>query len=134
MAHESSVIVGSGLNPLKDTTPVNATTNERHLRGTQVVVVNPEDGSAGGSGLVTAVTVSTLATKLPLTPLVYRRAIALANQSQSVTLYIGFGPEVTTSNGFPIGPGATMPMDINGEIEVYGIANSSVDVRVLELS
>jgi hypothetical protein len=134
MAHESSVIVGSGLNPLKDTTPVNATTNERHLRGTQVVVVNPEDGSAGGSGLVTAVSVSSTAVKLPTTPLVYRRAVAVANQSTSVTLYIGFSPDTTTANGFPIGPGATMPMDVNAEIEIYGIADSTVDVRVLELS
>jgi hypothetical protein len=134
MAQESSVIVGSGLNPLKDAVPVNTTTGERHLRGTQVVVVNPEDASAGGSGLVTPVTVSTTAVKLPATPLPYRRAMAIANQSSSVTLYIGFDPSVTTSTGFPLGPGVTMPVDLNGSVQIYGIATSSIDVRVLELS
>ena len=53
MAYEATSIVGSGINPLKKQLPVNATTNRRNLRGTSVVLINPEDASAGGSGVTT---------------------------------------------------------------------------------
>ena len=133
MAHESTAIVGSGIAPLKKQLLVNPTTQERHLRGTQVVVVNPEDGSAGGSGLVTAVSVGATAVKLPTTPLRGRRAIAVFNNS-SAPLYVGFSPNVTTGNGWPIPAGSSLPMDINGQVELYGIASSTLDIRILELS
>lgn len=133
MARESSAIVGSGINPLKTLVCVNNTTKERHLRGTQVVLINPEDASAGNSGVATQLTVSTSAAKLPTTPMKYRRAIAIFNNS-SETLYIGFDPSVTTGNGWPIPASSSLPMDINAAVEVYGIASSSIDVRILELS
>lgn len=135
MAYESSVIVGSGINPLKKTLLPNSTTKERYLRGTQVVVLNPEDGSAGGSGLVTAITVNTAAVKLPSSPLVYRRAISICNNSASNTLYVGFGPEVETGSGWPIPAGTTISMDINGQVVIYGVSDiAGTDVRILELS
>lgn len=133
MAFESSVVVGSGIAPLKKQLPVNPTTLERHLRGTQVVVLNPEDGSAGGSGLVTAISVGAVAVKLPTTPMRGRRAIAVFNNS-SAALYVGFSPSVTTGTGWPVPAGTSLPMDINAEVELYGIAGSTVDVRILELS
>lgn len=134
MAFESSVIVGSGIAPLKKHLPINAKSHERHLRGTQVVLINPEDSSAGGSGIVTAVTVGSSAVKLPTTPLVGRRAMAVFNASTSVTLYVGFDPNVTTGTGWPVPPSTSLPMDLNAQVELYGIAASSIDVRVLELS
>ncbi|MHA2063075.1 MAG: hypothetical protein ACXABY_01720 [Candidatus Thorarchaeota archaeon] len=135
MAYESSVIVGSGIGPLKKLLCPNSTTKERHLRGTQVVVINPEDGSAGGSGLVTAVTVNETAVQLPSSPLVYRRAISICNNSALNTLYIGFGPELQTGTGWPIPAGTTISMDVNGQVVVYGISDGAgTDVRILELS
>lgn len=133
MAFESSVVVGSGIAPLKKQLPINQTTHERHLRGTQVVVLNPEDGSAGGSGLVTALSVGGTAVKLPTTPMRGRRAIAVFNNS-AATLYVGFSPNVTTGTGWPVPQGTSLPMDINSDVELYGIAGSTLDVRILELS
>ena len=137
MAREGSTIVGSGINPLKKDLCVNRTTQERHLGGTQVVVTNAEDASAGGSGLVTVLTVDTTAVKLPEPPLKYRRAISILNNSTNPNriLYIGFDSSVSTGTGFPIPPGATLPLQVNGQVEVYGIgATTGTDVRILELS
>lgn len=137
MAYESSIIVGSGQNPLKQSDGQlcpNPITKERHLRGTQVVLINPEDASAGGSGLATQVTVGTSPIKLPTAPLKYRRAIAIHNNDSTNPIYIGFSSDVTTGTGFPIAAGACLPMDINGAVEVYGISGGSIDVRILELS
>lgn len=134
MANESSIIVGSGLNPLKRLIPDNSISHERHIRGTNTVVINPEDSSAGGSGLVTMKTVGALPTKMPTTSLRNRRAIAIYNNSSSVTLYLGFDSSVAISNGWPLPPGASIPFDMNAEIEIYGVASSNVDVRILELS
>lgn len=134
MARECSVIVGSGIGPLKKNLCVNNTTGERHLRGTSVVILNPEDGSAGCSGLVTAVTLNTVAVQLPSTPLKYRRAISICNNSAD-TIYIGFDPNVTTGTGWPVPPGTAISLDINGDVLVYGVGiSSSLDVRTLELS
>lgn len=137
MAYESSIIVGSGQNPLKQDSAhlcPNAITQERHLRGTQVVLVNPEDSSAGGSGMARQVTVGTSVVKLPTTPLKYRRAIAIYNNDSVTTLFIGFDSSVTTGTGYPIPAGSSLPMDANGSLEVYGIAASNIDIRILELS
>ena len=135
MAYESSVIVGSGQNPLKhDSGFCSAPGRERFLRGTQVVVINPEDSSAGASGLASQLTVSTTITKLPVNPLKYRRAIAIFNGDATANLYIGFDTTLTTGNGFPIPPSSSLPMDVNGAVEVYAIAPSAIDVRILELS
>ena len=135
MAYESSVIVGSGINPLKKDLCPNGTTQERHLRGTQVVVLNPEDASAGCSGLATPVTVGTTTIKLPTKPLKYRRAMSICNNTTSDTLYIGFDPNVTILTGWPIPAGTAISLDINGQVLVYAIGSiASMDIRVLELS
>lgn len=135
MAYESSIIVGSGQNPLKnDPGFCSAPGRERFLRGTQVVVINPEDSSAGGSGLASQITVSTSLVKIPTAPLKYRRAIAIFNSDATATLFIGFDTTLTTGNGFPIPPSSSLPMDLNGAVEVYAIAPSAIDVRILELS
>jgi hypothetical protein len=135
MARESSVIVGSGINPLKKDLCPNGTTGERHLRGTQVVVLNPEDASAGCSGLATPVTVGSITIPLPTAPLKYRRAMSICNNTTTATLYIGFDPGVTTGTGWPIPPKTSISLDINGQVLVYGIGDSeSMDIRILELS
>jgi len=135
MAYESSAIVGSGLNPLKKDVCVNTTTGERHLRGTNVNILNPEDASAGCSGLVTAVTLGTTTVQLPLTPLPYRRAMSICNNSITATVYIGFDPDVTTGTGWPLAPKNAISLDVNGQVLVYAVSDAAAtDVRVLELS
>jgi len=135
MAHEASIIIGSGINPLKKDVPANGTTHESHLRGTNVVLLNPEDCSAGGSGLVTAVTLGGTVAKLPTTPLKYRRAISILNNSTSDTVYIGFDPTVTTGTGWPLAAGGSISFDMNGDVLLYGLSSgTSTDVRILELS
>lgn len=135
MAHEASIIVGSGINPLKKDVLANETTHERHLRGTNVVLLNPEDGSAGGSGLVTAMTVGGTAVKLPTTPLKYRRAVSVYNGTTGDILYVGFSPDLTTGTGWPIVAGASLALEINAEVLLYGVSDgTSTDVRILELS
>jgi len=137
MAYESSIVVGSGLNPSKKLMPLNNITNERHLRGTSVVILNPEDASAGGAGAVTALSVGFSGVKLPDSPLVGRRAIAVHNNDPIYTLYVGFGSGVTPENGWPVSAGSCIPMDLNGQIQLYGISQGSgvsIDVRILEVS
>ena len=132
MAREASVIVGSGINPLKKDLCPNNTTQERHLRGTATVILNPEDASAGCSGLVTPLTIGGTTVELPVPPLKYRRAISICNNSTVDTLYIGFDPGVTTGTGWPIGPKNTISLDINGQVVVYGVSDSSsTDVMIL---
>jgi len=135
MAHEASIIIGSGINPLKQDVPTNSTSQESHIRGTNVVLINPEDCSAGGSGLVTALTLGGTVAKLPTTPLKYRRAISVINNSSSDTVYVGFDPNITTGTGWPLAAGACVSFDLNGAVELYGVSSgSSTDVRILELS
>lgn len=134
MAQESSVIIGSGLNPAKYATPVNARSQERHLRGTDVCVINPEDNSAGLAGSGSQLTtVSNTPTRLPLRPLTYRRAISVYNASNA-PLYVGFNSNVSASNGFPLASGQSLPLQVNGAIQVWGISASPVDVRIIELA
>tara|TARA_R110002096_G_scaffold108964_2_gene238494 strand:+ start:3394 stop:3801 length:408 start_codon:yes stop_codon:yes gene_type:complete len=135
MAHEASIIIGSGIGPLKKEVPVNSTSHESHIRGTNVVLINPEDCSAGGSGLVTATTLGTAVAKLPITPLKYRRAISVMNNSTADTVYVGFDPAMTTATGWPLSAGACISFDLNGGVLLYGVSSgSSTDVRILELS
>ena len=137
MAYESSIIIGSGLNPKKTNVPINPVSNESHLRGTDVIVINPEDSSAGRGGVVTQVTVGVTALQLPTIPMKYRRAISIRNNSSVAILYIGFSPSVVTGTGFPIKPGEALPMDMNAQIPIWGISDANggnADIRILELS
>ena len=135
MARESSVIIGSGINPLKKGVPIHPRTQNRHIGGSNVIVVNPEDSSAGGSGLVTAITLAGTAVQLPSIPLQGRRAISICNNSATDTCYIGFDLTVETGTGWPIAPKNTISLDINGEVIIYGVsAGGATDIRILELS
>ncbi len=135
MAREGSIIVGSGTNPLKKNVCTNNTSQERHLGGTQTIVINPEDASAGCSGLVTAITLTGTAVKLPTKPLKYRRALSVCNNSATDTIYIGFDDSLTTGTGWPMAAKTTISLDVNGDILVWGVSDGvSTDVRILELS
>ena len=132
MARESSMMVGSGLYHAKQNLPPNQTTGEKYLTGTSVVVLNPEDHSAG-AGRASQITVSGVAVQLPIAPLPYRRAIAIRNVG-SGTLYIGFNADVDSVSGFPVMANESLPMDVNGGLQVWGVTPTPLDVRILELS
>jgi len=76
------------------------------------------------------VTVASSATKIPTTPLDSRIAILIMNISANI-IYIG-GSTVTTANGFPIYPNAALRLEIEDSIDIYGIASTSSEVRILE--
>jgi len=63
---------------------------------------------------------------------VYRSSIIIANYSNQ-TVFIGYGSDVTVTNGLPLAASASLTEERwNGEI--WGITESgSADVRVLEL-
>jgi hypothetical protein len=84
---------------------------------------------------VTAVSVSSSATALPTTPIAGRTSICLFNNG-AATVFIG-PSGVTTSNGFPLAPGAAFCDDANtrsGAAQAYYgiVATGTAEVRVLE--
>jgi len=87
-----------------------------------------------GDFKTTAVTVSTMATALPPTPLANRRALIVYNASSSI-VYLG-GSDVTTSNGLPLEASTySPPFDAGVKMTLYGIVSSgTANVRVLEIS
>lgn len=133
MAYEGHAVVGSGMKPQLEGIPTNPHTGERHQQGTNVVMVNPEDASAGGPFSVTAVSVTAVATRLPTIPLKYRRAIAVRNNGGN-TIFIGPDSSVTTSTGFPLKTDEIFEADVATTGELWAIAASATDVRVIELA
>lgn len=141
-----STVIGSGTTPHVSYAPPYAIpdntypipdqrTQLRARQGEGVVVLNPENFSVsiglrqqailvpGGTGVA-----------LPLTPLENRRALVLHNAGPG-TLYIGL-VNVSTADGFPIAAGEKISIDAQGtpNVTVYGVSDSTCDVRVLELS
>lgn len=106
----------------------------RARRGRNIVVINPEDFSAWIGLDAQAVAVATSAVPLPAVPLPSRRALAIHNNGPG-TLFIG-RDNVTASIGFPLASGDKIALDIQGNdnVVVYGISDSTADVRVLEVS
>lgn len=103
--------------------------------GDGVLVLNPEDfcvsiglrqqaiAVPGGTGIA-----------LPATPLEYRRSLAIHNMGPGI-LYIGLAG-VTTADGFPIAVNEKIAIDCQGtpNVTLYGVSDSTSDVRVLELA
>ena len=109
--------------------------NELRTRtGDGVVMLNPEDFSVSIGILSSAITVTTSATPLPESPLEYRRAIVIHNNSAS-TIYLG-GSTVTVLTGLPLSAGEKIAFDIQGNsnVQIYAVASTSVNVRIMELS
>jgi|SRR5689334_13522628 len=146
MSNLSNSVIGSGTTPnvahappysiAPGTFPVpDQRTNLRNRQGENVILLNPENFSVsiglrnqaisvpGGTGVA-----------LPATPLENRRALVLHNAGPG-TLYIGL-VGVTTSDGFPIAVNEKIAIDCQGtpNVTLYGVSDSTCDVRVLELA
>jgi hypothetical protein len=133
MAREASVVAGSGITPGLEGVPARQDGSKR-LTGTAVAIINPEDNSAHGVLLNTQQTVGTSAAALPTSPLDGRRSISVFNTDDTATLYIGSGSGVTTDNGYPVGPGTAFSAELGGNVELWGVSTTDIDVRVLEVS
>ena len=77
-----------------------------------------------------AVTVGVSATRIPATPLTARRTIIILNNSDN-DIYIG-NADVTIAAGYVLRPQDTFKIDISDEVDVYGIAGSNSECRILE--
>ena len=80
-----------------------------------------------------AITVGTGAVKLPTSALSNRINILIFNNSTSgQILYLG-DSTVTTVNGFPLYPRASVYITIEDEVDIYGISSAAgADIRLLE--
>lgn len=146
MPIEQSTIIGSGCTPHvahappysipPGTFPVpDQRTSLRARRGDSVIILNPENFSVSIGLRQQAISVpGGTGVALPLNPLENRRALVLHNFGPG-TLYIGL-PGVTTSDGFPIAVNEKIAIDCQGtpNVTLYGVSDSTCDVRVLELA
>ena len=145
MSREYTTIIGSGQTPTlahsapydlsEGTYPIPSQRVELKTQyGTGSVVLNPEDFSAKIGLRSQSITVTTSATPLPASPLEFRRALVVHNNSAS-TIYIG-ASDVTISNGLPLLTSEKMSFDIQGTpgVTIYAIAAGSVNIRILELA
>lgn len=146
MPREYNAIIGSGVTPAlglapaydfpPGTFPIPDQRNTlRNRSGDGVLVLNPENFSVSIGLRQQAITVpGGTGVPLPATPLEYRRALVLHNNGPGI-LYIGL-INVTTVDGFPIAVNEKIAIDCQGtpNITLYGVSDSSCDVRVLEFS
>ena len=103
--------------------------------GEQIVIVNPEDFSCYRNGVTKQVTLTggAAATKLDVS-LENRRAIAIANTHATAVLYIGFHPEVTISNGWPIFASTSLSINCSSKLLVYGVSASNITASIMEVA
>lgn len=77
-----------------------------------------------------AVSVGVTATALPASALSNRIALFIFNESTNI-VYIG-DSSVSSANGFPLYPKASLHISIEDAVTVYGIAGGASDVRIIE--
>lgn len=98
-------------------------------------VMNPEDWSAHFGVRHTQITANGTAQEITISPLEFRRAVAIQNLGPN-TAYLG-DSTVDIATGYPIDPDTNkeIAMDIKGTIKVYIItAGGNADIRILEIS
>lgn len=103
-------------------------------KGTGAVILNFPDASIFLGLENNAISITGTAAPIPAIPLTNRRALAIANVGPGI-LYLGKNG-VTTANGFPLAVGESIGFDIQGNsnVTIYGISDSTSDVRFLELA
>ena len=127
MAKESSALFGSGVAPFRQEQ------NVLFMQGTNAIVVNPED-IAAGLGTLQASGIAVAATPIHLVTdsLPGRRELRIQNLGPG-KLYIGPDIQVSIEGSYEVGISGsiTLPMMTFGS--VWGISDSTSDVRVLQL-
>jgi len=81
--------------------------------------------------LESEVTVAAIATKIPASPIQARHSLLIQNIGNNV-VYLG-SPTVTTANGYPIYPRGQITIQIEDDIDLYGIgAVAGEKLRIME--
>ena len=102
--------------------------------GDNVVIINPSDFSCYRNGITKQVSLTAnIVSKLD-SSLEGRRAIAIVNLNSTSTLFIGFHPEVTVSNGWPVFAQTSLSINCSNKLLVYGVSASSIIVSVMEVA
>ena len=141
MARESSSHLGSGCVPYMYPGPSGQITPHPsegdvlfNRDGQNIIILNPEDFSVFRNGITKQVSLTAgVASKLDVS-LENRRAIAIANIDTAATLYIGFHPEVTVSNGWPIFASTSLSINCSNKLQVYGVSASNIIVGIMEVA
>ena len=111
----------------KDSQNVAAVTSSNQLK-----VLSTLSGTTG-SVKSQAVTVTTTAGKVPLTPLTGRNTLTLQNLGPK-DIYVG-DATVTSTSGLLVASGGTLTLDISDAVDLYALTSvSTSDVRVFETS
>ncbi len=78
--------------------------------------------------------IGTSATIIIPAALTDRSGLIIKNNDSSANLFIGYTAlEATLANGYPIGPGESIGIDIASGQELFGIASAgTIDVRIME--
>lgn len=85
---------------------------------------------------ITNTTVTTTATQLPATPLTNRNSMIVFNRDPIEPIYVGDNT-VTTSGaneGWIVDAGSYFSIDITDDVNLYFIANETVNVKIMELA
>ena len=106
----------------------------RGRRGDGAIILNPEDFSISVGLRNQAISIAGVATALPANPLEFRRALVVHNVGPGI-LYIGIST-VTTVNGLPLAVNEKIAIDCQGtaNVTLWGVSDSTSDVRILELA
>ena len=103
------------------------------VQGKGSVILNFEDASLYGPLSNIALTVGTGPAVL-VPRMRFSQVIAIANTSTTATIYLG-SSNVTTVNGWPIGPGEKQSFEFLANLDFYLIADAAgVDVRILQVA
>jgi hypothetical protein len=138
MNTRTAAIIGSGTIPYtRGILPVSQRGNEplgEGVRtGTQVLVANFEDNTSVDAFGIRNVTVGVSATLIVGpndNPLPRQRSVIIRNEGAD-DVFIGPASSVTTGTGFPISSSGQVEIPLLNNVEVWGIAAASRDVRVL---
>jgi hypothetical protein len=135
MARESTAFAGSGISILREGLAPNSKGAVPGIRGTNTIVSNYEDVNSK-LGIIQASGLSVGTTPIHLTApenrLRGRRQIAIYNLGIQ-PVYIGGDDSVTTSTGFPIGPALPYTIDVLDHGDIFIVASTTTDVRVVEI-
>lgn len=134
MAREASVTVGSGLTPGLSGIPAHPNTQERHVTGTAVAVLNMEDASVGGRIQVDQISVGSTPISIPASgTLPYRRSIAIQNLGGD-TLYLGHDANVDPTTGWSIMAMGMFSIECKNNVPIWVVSAGSSDVRIIQAS
>lgn len=88
------------------------------------------------TGRAAQIDIDTTSQVLVPSALTDRTGIVIKNNNSSGILYLGYSAsEATVADGYPVGPGESIGMDVSAGAEIYARASTgTIDVRLMEAS